>query len=53
MDGEDYDPMEDALDEEDEYDPGADCGRWDNARLGKYCVLAGTEFCDFECPYSR
>ena len=37
--------------DEDEYDPGADCGRWSNGKLGKACGLAGTEFCDFECPY--
>jgi hypothetical protein len=42
---------EDYYSEEDEYDPGDDCGRWDNGRLSKYCSLAGTEFCDFECPY--
>ena len=38
-------------DMEDEYDPGDECGRWDNGRLGRSCALAGTEFCDFECPY--
>jgi lambda family phage portal protein len=37
-------------DGEDE-DPGADCGHWSNGRLTKSCALAGTEFCDFECPY--
>lgn len=36
---------------EDDYDPGDECGRWDNGRLGKLCRLAGTEFCDWECPY--
>ena len=44
----------DALDDdtyEDNEDPGADCGRWSNGRLGRHCALAGTEFCDFECPY--
>ena len=44
--------------EEDEYDPGEDCGRWDqNAKGGMlpyyWCRLAGTEFCDWECPFSR
>ena len=32
---------------------GAECGRWDNGRLGKCCHKAGSEECDFECPYSR
>lgn len=36
---------------DDDYDPGDDCGRWDNGRLAKLCRLAGTEFCDWECPY--
>ena len=48
-DADDYDP-----DEED--DPGAECGRWDqNAKGGmsRYCRLAGTEFCDWECPHNR
>lgn len=41
---------------EEEYDPGEECGRWDqNAKGGMspYCRLAGTEFCDWECPYSH
>lgn len=29
----------------------ADCGRWSNGRLGSSCSMAGTEFCDWECPY--
>jgi hypothetical protein len=33
-------------------DVSTNCGRWDNGRLGKWCVLAGTEFCDWDCPYS-
>jgi hypothetical protein len=45
-----FDPFED--DEPFEYDPGEDCGRWDNGRLGPHCTMAGTEFCDWECPYS-
>lgn len=32
---------------------GADCGRWRNGRLDKHCSKAGSEECDFECPYSR
>ena len=43
-------PDED-LDDEDDYDAGEECGRWDNGRLGKQCALAGTEFCDWESPY--
>ncbi len=38
-----------ALDAEPE--PGSECGRWRNGRLGQYCAKAGTEECDFECPY--
>jgi hypothetical protein len=30
---------------------GDECGRWDNGRLGKHCSKAGSEECDFECPY--
>lgn len=39
----------DAADEPDE--PGEDCGRWCNGKLDRYCAKAGTEECDFECPY--
>ena len=44
-------------DDEEGYDPGDDCGRWDqNAKGGMLsyysCRLAGTEFCDWECPHS-
>ena len=44
-----------AADDDDGYDPGEECGRWINGRLGRYydCRLAGTEFCDWECPYAR
>lgn len=42
-------------DEEDDawlgFDPAQDCGRWSNGRLTKSCSQAGTEQCDFECPY--
>lgn len=27
------------------------CGRWRNGRLVNHCTMAGTEECDFECPY--
>lgn len=36
------------LDEDD--DGYEDCGRWRNGRLSEYCALAGTEWCDWECP---
>lgn len=35
-----------------EYDDGQDCGGWFNGQFSYYdCLLAGTEFCDWECPY--
>ncbi len=30
---------------------GEDCGRWDNGKLTKSCSKAGSEECDWECPY--
>jgi hypothetical protein len=33
--------------------PGEECGRWRNGKLDKHCTKAGSEECDFECPYSR
>lgn len=30
---------------------GEDCGRWSNGRLTASCSKAGSEECDFECPY--
>jgi hypothetical protein len=49
-----FDDEDFALCEENAYDPGEDCGRWRNGALGPYywCLSAGTEFCDFECPYN-
>ena len=52
----DYDEHDDT--EDHEYDPGEDCGRWDQNAPGgmlrlSECRLGGTEFCDFECPHSR
>lgn len=38
---------------DDDYDPAEECGRWQNGRLARGCSLAGTEFCDWDCPYSR
>jgi hypothetical protein len=45
--------MPDARDdfEDDGPMPGEECGRWSNGRLGQYCAKAGSEECDFECPY--
>jgi hypothetical protein len=37
-------------DDEDEEDREADCGRWNNGKLMRSCRLAGTEWCDWECP---
>jgi hypothetical protein len=37
--------------EDDGPEPGEECGRWRNGKLDKYCTKAGTEECDFECPY--
>lgn len=33
-----------------EIDDEAECGRWNNGRLGPQCRLAGTEWCDWDCP---
>ena len=27
-------------------EPGEECGRWINGRLGRYCTKAGSEECD-------
>ena len=35
----------------DQHEPGEECGRWRNGKLAQYCAKAGTEECDFECPY--
>ena len=45
----DYDEPYD--DEPDGPEPGEECGRWRNGRLSQYCTKAGSEECDFECPY--
>ena len=31
--------------------PGDECGRWIDGRLSRSCMKAGSEGCDFECPY--
>jgi hypothetical protein len=50
--------VEDQLEDQLEEGLEAECGRWDqNAQGGMHpvglCRLAGTEWCDWECPYSR
>lgn len=42
--------LDDELEDQGDW-PGGICGRWDNGRLTNSCSLAGTEDCDFECPY--
>lgn len=46
MSPDDYDDFDDVYDDEDELDREADCGLMDDGQ----CMLAGTEWCDFECP---
>lgn len=41
----------DDFEEEDGPQPGEACGRWSNGQLLPKCTKAGTEECDFECPY--
>jgi hypothetical protein len=45
--GDDYDDG----DYDDGPKPGEECGRWMNGRLTKSCSKAGSEECDFDCPY--
>lgn len=40
-------------DEDDGRYPGDECGRWRNGRLVAQCLKAGSEECDWECPYAR
>jgi hypothetical protein len=44
----DEDMFRDGDDEGD--DREADCGRWRNGRLVPQCLLAGSEWCDWDCP---
>lgn len=57
-------PYEDEVDDDDglcpdcdqvweqcECSAGEECGRWVNGRLTQHCTKAGSEDCDFECPY--
>jgi hypothetical protein len=48
------DPYEfDEDDEPDDEDEEFECGAWFNGKFDYYhCQLAGTEDCDWECPYS-
>lgn len=50
----DWHDFADDLDAEgsDDGDDGEACGRWANGQLGQQCALAGTEFCDWDCPHS-
>jgi hypothetical protein len=34
-------------------EPGEECGRWSNGRLTAHCSKAGSDECDWECPYGR
>ena len=36
--------------DEGEDDESAECGRWNNGHLTRQCRLAGTEWCDWDCP---
>jgi hypothetical protein len=38
---------------EDGSECGEECGRWSNGRLMPYCAKAGSEECEFECPYNK
>lgn len=44
---------DDVEDRDDDVDPGEECGRWNNGRLMPHCRKAGSEECDWECPYGR
>lgn len=48
--GDDYDVEDEPSDEE---MAAEECGRWHNGRLGRFCSKAGSEECDWICPYSR
>jgi hypothetical protein len=41
----------DEYDEEDGPEPGEECGRWLEGKLSHSCTKAGSEECDWECPY--
>lgn len=46
----DDDDYEDDLTDEDI--AGEECGRWRNGRKDHYCTKAGSEECDWVCPYN-
>lgn len=46
-DGEYYGPGLCDDDDEDDFEDGAECGQMSDGT----CMMAGTEYCDFECPY--
>lgn len=46
----DWDDEEDDFGDLDEV-PGEECGRWVNGKLTDHCSKAGSEECDWECPY--
>lgn len=49
-----YYPEDDFVDDEEmteEDMAGEECGRWDNGRLTRSCMKAGSEECDWVCPY--
>lgn len=49
----DYEPDFDDDDFDDELEDGFECGAWINGKFDyRMCSLAGTEDCDWECPYS-
>lgn len=39
---------EECCDEEDYL--SAECGRWNNGSLTQHCRIAGSEWCDWNCP---
>lgn len=39
------------FDDESEDEAHDACGRWMNGKFTRSCSQAGTEYCDFECPY--
>lgn len=39
--------------DENDVEPGEECGRWVNGKLSPQRRKAGSEECDWECPYSR
>lgn len=44
----DYD--QDEFDPDSELDLEDECGRWNDGGLSRQCRLAGSEWCDWQCP---